>query len=378
MKINFILEDGRYGGPHAYAVNIINGLKKNHDIEILLPKNSSLVLIDKLDNYQIQYKLLPLTHLTKQFFPFVKYVLFSLFEVINLIALFKKNKIDLVYVCGGSWQIKGVIAAKLSNTKVIWHLNDTYTPKIILYIFKFLGSIPNAYICASEATKKYYSAFIDKKKSIYVIPSPVDTNYFSKKNTYNHEPLNSNNQINIGIIANVNPIKGLEMFVQVAASLNQNYNNLKFVVIGAVWQSQKAYFLKIKAMAQHFKIENIDFIGQVDDVRPYLSNFDLYLCTSTFESSPISIWEAMSMECAIVSTDVGDVSLLIESNISGEIVGVGDINDMVRKTSFILDNPKIMNRYKSKCREIAIENLDVKLCVAYHLKVFDSLDRGQL
>jgi len=126
-------------------------------------------------------------------------------------------------------------------------------------------------------------------------------------------------------------------------------------------------------MVQHLKIKNIDFIGQVDDVRPYLSNFDLYLCTSTFESSPISIWEAMSMECAIISTDVGDVSLLIESNISGEIVGVGDINDMVRKTSFILDNPKIMNRYKSKCREIIIENLDVKLCVANHLKVFDSL-----
>ena len=236
-----------------------------------------------------------------------------------------------------------------------------------------MSSIPVAYISASEATKTYYFPFLDKNKPIFVIPSPIDTGYFQTKKIIHHRNSFSDDQITIGIIANINPVKGIEMFVQVAASLNQNYNNLKFIVIGAVWQSQKAYFLKIKAMVQHLKIKNIDFIGQVDDVRPYLSNFDLYLCTSTFESSPISIWEAMSMECAIVSTDVGDVSLLIESNISGEIVGVGDINDMVRKTSFILDNPKIMNRYKSKCREIIIENLDVKLCVANHLKVFDSL-----
>ena len=378
MKINFILEDGRYGGPHAYAISVINGIKKNHDIEILLPKNSSSILIDKLNNYQIQYKLLPLTHLTKQFFPLVKYILFSLFEVINLMIFFKKNEIDLIYVCGGSWQIKGILAAKLSNKKVIWHLNDTFTPKIILHIFKFLGSIPNSYICASEATKKYYSSFIDTKKSIYVIPSPVDTSYFSKKNTYNNEILNPSNQIIIGIIANISPIKGLEMFIQVAASLNQNYTNLKFIVIGAVWESQEAYSLKIRKLARNLKIENIDFIGQVEDVRSHLSYFDIYLCTSNFESSPISVWEAMSMECAIVSTDVGDVSILIESNISGEIVDVGDINGMVEKTSFILDNPIIMNRYKSKSKEIVVENLDVKLCVANHLKVFDSFDSNHL
>jgi len=72
------------------------------------------------------------------------------------------------------------------------------------------------------------------------------------------------------------------------------------------------------------------------------------------------------------------VSILIESNISGEIVDVGDINGMVEKTSFILDNPIIMNRYKSKSKEIVVENLDVKLCVANHLKVFDSFDSNHL
>jgi len=34
MRISFILKDVRYGGPHAYAISLINELKENND-EIL-------------------------------------------------------------------------------------------------------------------------------------------------------------------------------------------------------------------------------------------------------------------------------------------------------------------------------------------------------
>ena len=43
-------------------------------------------------------------------------------------------------------------------------------------------------------------------------------------------------------------------------------------------------------------------------IRSLLNQSDIYVCSSNYESSPVSIWEAMSMELPIVSTDVGDLS----------------------------------------------------------------------
>jgi glycosyltransferase involved in cell wall biosynthesis len=368
MRISFILEDGRYGGPHAYAISLINQLKENNDIEILLPKKSSQVLISKLKSSKIHYKLFPLTYLTRQITPLIKYVLFFFFEIIYLVIYFKKNNIDIVYACGGSWQFKAIIAAKISNRKVIWHLNDTYAPKVILYVFKKLNNIPVIYICASELTKKYYSPYFNKDKPVSVIPSPIDTDFFTRE--YLNNNLILGNETTIGIVANVNPIKNLEMFLGVATILNNEFDNLKFVVVGAVWESQKKYFSKLQKIIQRNRLSNIEFIGQQDNIKSLLSSFDLYLCTSRSESSPIAIWEAMSMGCAIVSTDVGDVSQYIKSNISGEIVRVGDIKEMAKKASFILNNSNIMSLYQVNCQKIARQKFASKICAKSHLEAF--------
>ena len=48
---------------------------------------------------------------------------------------------------------------------------------------------------------------------------------------------------------------------------------------------------------------NIYFINSRRDVRPLLKRFDIYVCSSDNEASPLSVWEAMSMKKPIVSTD---------------------------------------------------------------------------
>jgi len=71
-----------------------------------------------------------------------RYVLFSIFEIYKLSKYFKKEKFDLIHASGGSWQYKAVIAAKLSNGKVVWHLNDTSMPWLFRKIFLLFSSFP--------------------------------------------------------------------------------------------------------------------------------------------------------------------------------------------------------------------------------------------
>ena len=62
------------------------------------------------------------------------YIILFPFEVIKLALILKKKKFDLVHVSGGSLHNKGIFAAKLAGVKVIWELNDTYSPILVRWI----------------------------------------------------------------------------------------------------------------------------------------------------------------------------------------------------------------------------------------------------
>ena len=51
-----------------------------------------------------------------------------------------------------------------------------------------------------------------------------------------------------------------------------------------------------------------------------MKNFDLLISTSHRESLPLSIIEALSMSIPVVSTNVGDVSYVLNKNKCGFIV----------------------------------------------------------
>ena len=88
------------------------------------------------------------------------------------IFLLKSNQ-KTIYCAGGSWQIKGAISGFFARKKVIWHLNDTYSPFVIRFIFSYLSYLADGYIFASKATKKYYENLI-YQRSRMVIQAPVD------------------------------------------------------------------------------------------------------------------------------------------------------------------------------------------------------------
>ena len=58
----------------------------------------------------------------------------------------------------------------------------------------------------------------------------------------------------------------------------------------------------------------IDKINKID-LEKEIIIIDIYICTSNNEASPLSVWEAMSMEKAIISTDVGDVGKFIDDGL---------------------------------------------------------------
>lgn len=377
IRVANIIEESKLGGPQSRIVMAAAALKGRVETTVFMPKENSEPFRQRCEAYGVDYKVLGITHITKEWRVALRYVLFSFVEVIRLASFLKRGEFDLVHVSGGSWQYKGVIAGRLAGKKIIWHLNDTSMPYLFRKLFSLFSRFADGYIYASERSKQYYGSFRKNGKQEFVIPAPVDVSQFDPTHSYEGEEELIKQWIGktvIGTVANINPIKGLELFIRSAALLNKKQSSkLVFVIIGAAYPRQKAYLERLQDLCEELSVKNIEFLGPRSDIRPLLKRFDIYVCSSLAESSPLSVWEAMAMEKPVVSTNVGDVPLYVHTGHSGSIVDVGDIKTMAEQISMFIDNKELRENYGSNARKIAVQELDVRKCAERHLEAYKNM-----
>lgn len=374
ISVANVLEESRLGGPQMRIALVAKYLHRNVETTVVMPVDNSMAFCELCRESGVQYKTFRLSRITKEWKVAFRYLVCFLYEVSSLCLYFKKEDFDIVHVSGGSWQYKGVIAAKIAKKKVIWHLNDTSMPKLFREIFRMLGFLVDGYIYASNRSMDYYSVPAKKNKQNFLIPAPVDTQKFDPKKKYDKKLIEKNNKkIIVGTVANVNPIKDFDTFIRCAAELNKENDDILFVVVGAIYTSQKKYFQQLQRLCEKLSVNNMSFIGACADVRPILHDFDVYVCSSQAESSPLAVWEAMSMEKPVVSTDVGDVSIYVKDGYNGFIVPVGNSKDMAEKITILIKDKKTRDNFGQKSRQIAIHELDVRICAKRHLDAYKSI-----
>lgn len=379
IKVANIIEEARIGGPQKRIVFIASKLRKKIYTNIIAPKKNSKEYKLFCKKLNVKINTLPLTTINKNIITIISYLIFFPYEVILLYRFLKQNHFDLVHISGGSWQFKGILASKMAGVKAIWHLNDSYTPFFLRIIFKLLSPLAAGYIFSAKKAKKYYMEFINNKKPKFIIHPPVDTQLFNPlkkyENNFKHKNLfiKKNKPIFIGTIGNINRIKGLETFIKAGSMLNKDFKNLHFIIVGKIFSSQKKYFDDLKNLCKEINFFNIDFVVNCDDVRPFLQKFDIFTITSLFETGPMTLWEAMSMKKAIVSTDVGDVKNFINDGVNGYTIKVKDEIALVEKIKKLIINVKLRKNFSVLARKTAIKKLDIKKSAKLHLEAYKTI-----
>jgi len=80
--------------------------------------------------------------------------------------------------------------------------------------------------------------------------------------------------------------------------------------------------------------ERVVFAGAVEDVRPWLAAFDLFVLPSRSEGLPGALMEAMAMGCPVIASDVGGVSEVVGD--AGVLVEPGDVAEFATQISRLL------------------------------------------
>ncbi len=376
LQVINIIEEGRYGGPQARIAKVAVGLKDmGIETTVICPVQDSNLLVSKLRTYHIPCVPIRMHRLTKQLTHLFQFILFFIPEVLSLRRHLLKNKCDVIH-CNGSWQLKGMLATKLaaSGAKVIYHLNDTDMVPIIKRLFSLMAKYwVDGFIPACQRSKDYYLKDnpLESKLNM-VIQAPVNTTKFDPDKVLPDSKVAQLPGTKIVTVCNIDPNKGLDTFLDMCDALNKRYVDcgLSFIVVGSVYKSQEKYFAMLMNKVKQRNISNLHFWGASNNIQGILKACDIYVCASHNESSPMAIWEAMSMGKPVVSTDVGDVALYLGKGDYGFCVPVSDLNALTEKVSFLIEDSVTRQLMGSQARDFAIKNLDLKICVLKHAKFY--------
>ena len=171
------------------------------------------------------------------------------------------------------------------------------------------------------------------------------------------------NALVIGNVAVFRFQKRLIEWLQVFKEIEIKNSNVYGIIVGAGPLEEE-----IKTELKKLKLEEkVFFPGLKTDVKPYFSAMDIFMMSSSFEGLPIALLEAMSMECAVVSTDAGGIKEVIRNGEDGLTCKVDEWLDLSGLCQILIDNPEKLSKFKKAARERAVNSFSLK-------KMVDSLE----
>ncbi|MFC4739542.1 glycosyltransferase [Flavobacterium ponti] len=235
--------------------------------------------------------------ITKPLKPYYS-LLFRLKENIHFI---KKNKIDIVHSWHWSSDWTEVLAARLGGAKFV------YTKKAMTWgniHWKIKSYLSNFIITINEEMKNYFPS----KKAQKLIPLGLDANYYSPE----FFPRKDSTIFKIITVANLVPVKGIEVLIKAIQMLNNS--NIHLEILG---DDRAEYASKLKKIVLDLGLQNqIVFLGKHNDVRPFLTQADLYVIPTLDEGRkegmPMALVEAMCMANPVLGSNISGINYVLK------------------------------------------------------------------
>ena len=146
-----------------------------------------------------------------------------------------------------------------------------------------------------------------------------------------------------------------KMAVDVLVNLKNKFPQATLCMVGP----DKDGSLQItKEYAKSLNVD-VEFTGKLskEEWCKLADNFDIFINTTNFDNTPVSVIEAMCLGLPVVSTNIGGIPFLIEDNYTGLLVDLNDVQSMVSAIELLLvENELTMNL--SKNGRLMAENFD--------------------
>ena len=279
----------------------------------------------------------------------------ALKKIQQLIADFKP---DIVHTHASKAGALGRKAAHKAGVAQIYHTFHGHvfhsyfgTLKTNLYkkIERNLAKKSTKIIAISEIQKKELSEVhqICPANKIAVIPLGFDlarfyTNKEEKRINFRKEWNINDDEIAIGIIGRIVPIKDHTFFVNVIEKvLQKTSQKIRVFIVGDGEDKSKIQELigsKKMTYSENKVIATFQFTSWIKEIDYLNAGMDIICLTSKNEGTPVSLIEAQASGKPIVSTNVGGIENVIIPNKTALLSQVGDLNQFSNNLTLLIED----------------------------------------
>jgi glycosyltransferase involved in cell wall biosynthesis len=159
------------------------------------------------------------------------------------------------------------------------------------------------------------------------------------------------------MIARLLKDKGIREFASAGKRLKADHPEVPVTLVGRLDPSPDSLTpAELADLSRH----GIDFKGELDDVRPAISNCSVYVLPSYREGTPRSVLEAMAMGRAIVTTDAPGCRETVIDGENGLLVRPRDADALLGAMLRFVREPRLARVMGTVSRRLAEEKFDVR------------------
>ncbi|MDQ3392693.1 MAG: glycosyltransferase family 4 protein [Bacteroidota bacterium] len=302
----------------------------------------------------------------------VKLNLKNLKEFFQIIFFFKKHKFDVIHSWHWSSDFTEPLAAKLAGSKWL------YTKKAMSWghrNWKIKSFLADKIITINDEME---TAFFSGNKNVSLIPLGLDIDYY-KPLPKDQELLKKINieekDFVIVSIANMVPVKGIEILIDAIELLKQKVPKIKVFLVG---EDNNEYGAFLKKKVKDLGLgEQIKFIGKILDVRPYHSIADVFVIPTKDEGRkegmPMAPVEAMAAETLVLGSRISGVKYILK-DFPELLFNASSVQNLYEKLIWVkeMDNAK-KDELKKSLRDKVANEYNMELFIKNHENIYKEI-----
>jgi len=361
---------------------------REYDTYVLAPYKKGVLKSESIDDviidrfYQFPFRLFEIAYGTdimvkikRNIFYILIVPFFVTMQLIALVKLVKKAKIDLIHA---HWIIpQGFVAVLyklLFNSKIpiiiTIHGGDynNFKGRMWKPILAFILKNANKVIVVSEDLRENLLSS-GYNNNVEVCPMGVDTDLFHPKHKDNL--LKQQYDINGHFLLFVGSLierKGIRYLINAMPDVIESLHDVKLIIIGDGILKEE-----LVKTTNDLKLSNkIRFLGNIpnNELPKYFATADLFILPSLSEGWPVVVMESLSCGCNALVSDLPIFTKYLTDCEFVKVCRKTDTENISRTICLALQSPSMKDGDRLKAREYAKKHFDWEVITKRHLTIF--------
>lgn len=238
------------------------------------------------------------------------------------------------------------VAARLARKPFVWHMRDFWLSEnrprqlaIDSGLKRLLSSQASRIITNSQAVADH----LPSQQKVTVVHNGIDFSRFDQP-----QPDRFRQQLGIGAatplvgtVGRLRPWKGQRAFIDMAAQLAQQHNDVQFAIVGgATFGVEDDYVAELHRLAAQAGLaERLRFTGALDNIPDVMAGLDVFVHCGEPEPFGLVNIEAMAVGTPVVAKRHGALPEIVQDGVNGLLVPPDDQAALAEAVLRLLSDP---------------------------------------